>query len=133
MGCAVRVTLKGNRRRRNDRALRKPFFKPVVLGLTFSKPEPPTIIMDHNGDVIRIFESRRTSIKRSLVKVPFWGSGSPDEFCELTSKLLVAQLSAFRRKIELVPPLELSRRRQRHLVYFRIADEISADRYKALA
>ena len=54
----------------------KPLFQIVVFRLAFSQAEPPAVIVDHDGDVIRIVEGRRAAIERGVVEVPLRRSES---------------------------------------------------------
>ena len=45
---------------------RKPLFQIVILRLALSQSEPPTIIMDHDADVIWIVEGRCATIERRI-------------------------------------------------------------------
>src|SRR2546421_623528 len=57
----------------------------------------------------------------------------PDELREITAVFFVAGTTAFCDKVELVPPLQFSLRRQRHLVGLAAADQIPTDRDECLA
>ena len=54
----------------------KPLFQVVVFRLAFRQAEPPAIIVDHDGDVIRIVEGRRAAIERGVVEIPLRRSES---------------------------------------------------------
>ena len=43
----------------DDRTCGKPLFQIVIFRLAFSQAEPPAIIVDHDGDMIRVVEGRR--------------------------------------------------------------------------
>src|SRR4029077_17615776 len=49
----------------------------------------------------------------------------PDQFVEVPGVLAVSEPTAFRSEVELVPPLELSRRWQRGLVRLLAADQVA--------
>ena len=83
----------------------KPLFQIVIFRLAFGQAEPPAIIVDHDGDVIRVVEGRRAAIERGIVELPLRRGDLPDELREIVPVFLVAGPSAFGGKIELVPPL----------------------------
>ena len=78
-------------------------------------------------DMIRVVEGRCTAIECSIVEVPFRRSELSDEFRKIVPVFVIAVPAAFRRKVKLVPPHELSLRRQRNLTGFLIADQIATD------
>jgi hypothetical protein len=69
--CAIGVTFKGDGGRGDDRTLGKPLFQIVIFRLAFSQGEPSRIIMDCDGDVIRIVKGRRAAIECRIIEVPF--------------------------------------------------------------
>src|SRR5580692_102876 len=87
--------------------------------------------MDYNGDMIRIVEGRCGAIERGIVEIPFWRSELPNELGKIATVFVVAGSAVFRGKIVLVPPCELSLRRQRR--HAGASDQITADRDKSLA
>jgi hypothetical protein len=103
---------------------KSPFWR--TYRLAFSQSEPPAIIMDHDADMIRIVEGRCAGIERGIVEVPFWRSELPNELRKVVPVFIVAGPAAFRGKIILVPPLELSLWRQRHLAGLLAADQVPA-------
>jgi hypothetical protein len=88
--------------------------------------------MDHDVDVIRVVERRGGSIERGIVEVPFRRSGLPNEPGEIAPVLLVTGSAAFGGEIILVPPIELGLGRQRRLVGFLAADQITLTETRAL-
>ena len=104
----------------------KPLFQIVVFRLAFGQTEPPAVVVDDDGDVIRIVEGRRAAIERGVVEVPLRRSELPDELRKIVPVFLVAGPAALGGEIELVPPFELGLRRQRHLAGFLAADQIAA-------
>ena len=105
----------------------------AYFALAFGQCEPPPIIVDHDGDVIRIVEGRRAAIERRIIEVPLRRSKLPDELRKVVPVLVVACPAAFGGKVELVPPFELSLRGQRHLAGFLAADQITAHGHHGLA
>jgi len=87
MWCPIGVTFKGNGGHGDDRALGKPLFQIVIFRFAFSQGLPPAVIMDHNGDVIRIVERRCTAIERGIIEVPLRRSELPDELGKIVRYL----------------------------------------------
>ena len=114
-------------------AFGKPLFEIVVFRLAFSQSDPPAVIMDHDGDVIRVVEGRRGAIERGIIEVPFRRSELPNQLRKIVPVFVVALPAAFGGKIILVPPLELGLWRQRYLAGFLAADQITAHRDEGLA
>src|SRR5471032_2067916 len=133
MGCAIVVTFHGNRGHGDDRTREKFVFEIVVLRLAFGQALPPTIIMDRDVDVVWVLEGSRAAIKRGVIEVPRRRSELPNQLCEIVRVFLVAEPTAFRGEIKLVPPRELSFRRQRLEVRLDTADQITADGNEGLA
>src|SRR5947208_8772509 len=103
----IGVTFKSNGRDRDDRTRRKPCFELVVFRLTLGQPEPPAVVVNHQGDVIRVVERLRSPIERRIVELPLWRGCPPDQPGKLVAVVLVACAAAFRGEIVLVPPFEL--------------------------
>src|SRR5262249_38600227 len=113
--------------------LREPLFQIFVLGLAVRKRKPPAVIVDHDGDVIRIVERRRAALESGIVEVPFWRSEPPNELGKIATVFVIAIAAAVGGEIILVPPLQLGTRRQRHPARLLTADQITADRNHGLA
>ena len=56
MRCPVRITFKGDRRYGNHRTFRKPLFQIVIFRFTLGDADPPAIIMDRDGNMVRVVE-----------------------------------------------------------------------------
>src|SRR6516165_3720737 len=97
----------------------------LVPGLA-RRAEAPAIIVDDDVDMIRIVESRRTTLEGRLIEVPIWGGELPDELGKVVTIFVVARPAPVRRKVVLIPPLVLGLRRQWHLAGFLAADQIAA-------
>ena len=123
---SIGVTFKSDRGHGDDRTLCKPFFQVLILGLAISKPLPPTIVVDHDFDMIRIIERRRTAIERGIIEVPFRRSELPNELRKIVAVFCISFLAALSRKVKLIPPLQLSSGRQRGPPRFGAADQIAA-------
>ncbi len=57
MGRTVGIPFKGDGRHSDDRACGKPLFQSVIFRLTFRQTETPAVVMDDDGDVIRVVDS----------------------------------------------------------------------------
>ena len=75
----IGITFHGNGGYGYDRACCKPFVQIGIFRLAVSQCEPPPIVMDHDGDVIRIVEGRGTAIERRIIEIPLRRSKLPDE------------------------------------------------------
>src|ERR1700733_13056772 len=74
-----------------------------------------------------------SAIERGVVEGPFGRGLPPDGLRKVAPDLVVADQAALGGEIELIPPLELGRRRQGRLAGFLAADQIAADRDQRLA
>src|ERR1700733_8805877 len=90
-------------------------------------------MFDRDGDVSGVSESRRATIERGVVEIPFRRSDLPDQLGKIVPVLVVAGPAAFGGEIKLVPPLQLGLRRQRRLAGFLITDQVTADGDQSLA
>src|ERR1700678_3257246 len=133
MWCPIGIPFHGNGGYGDGRCGCKPLFQIVIFWLTFSQVEPPAVIVDYDRDMIRIVERRRRAIEGGIIEVPLRRSDLPDEPREIAPVFVVADAAAFRGEIKLVPPLQLSLRRQRRLVRCLAADQITAHRDQRLA
>ena len=104
----IGITFKRNSRHGDDRKCGKPLFQIIVLRLTFSQAEPPTIIMDYDGDVIGIVESCGATSERRVIESPLRRRDLPNELRKLLAVFVVSCPAALGGKIILIPPLELS-------------------------
>ena len=95
MRSAVRVPFEGDRRHGDHGSRGKSLFQLVILGLAFGETEPPTIVVDHDADVVWIVEGRRTPIERRVVELPLGRGQLPDELREIAPVSLVAGSAAF--------------------------------------
>ena len=68
---AIGVALEGNGRHGDDRRFGKPLFQIVVFWLTLREPKSPAIIVNHDGDVIRVIERRRTAVESGVIEARF--------------------------------------------------------------
>ena len=133
MWCAVGVAFKRNGGHGDDRAFGKPLIQIAILWLAFSEAEPSAIIMNYDSDMIGIVEGRSRAIECRIIKIPLRRGELPNEFCKVMPVFVVAGTAAFGGEIKLVPPLKLSRWRQRHLAGFLATDQITTHGYHRLA
>ena len=80
---AVGITLKRDGWHGDDGKLGKLLFEIVMLRLAFGQAEPPAIVVDHDRDMIGIFEGRSAAVKGGVVEVPSRRGDLPDELCEI--------------------------------------------------
>lgn len=104
----IQLTVKGHRGQRDDGALGKSFFETVVSGVALGQAKSPAIVMDHDGDPIRIVEGRRSAVERCVVEMPRRGGVLPDQFREIMRVLRKAEPTPFCGEIVLVPPRPLA-------------------------
>src|SRR5262245_38214174 len=130
---AIGVAFKGDCGHCDDWTFGKSLFKVVIFPLAFSQADALPVIMDDDTDMIRVIEGRCAAVERSVIEIPFWRSEAPDELVEIMTVFVVACAAAFSRKIKLVPPFEFGLWRQRHLIGFRVADQIAAHGDERLA
>src|SRR5262245_35521708 len=79
MWSAVRVAFKRDRGHGNVWELGEPSLERVLLRLAVGEPEAPPIVVNRNGDVIRIVEGSRRPIERSVIEIPLRRGGLPNE------------------------------------------------------
>jgi len=101
----VSVTFKGDGRYPNDGEFRKALVQIVVLGFALGQSDSPTIIVDHDADMIWIIEGHCGAIERGIIEIPFRRSELPDKFCKIAPVFVVAGPAVLSGKIILVPPL----------------------------
>ena len=124
--CAVGIAFHGDGRHGDHRCLREPLFQIVVARLTLGQAEPPAVVMDSNGDVVRIIERRRAAVEGGVIEAPLGRRDLPDELGEVVRVFLIADTASLGGEVELVPPLQLRGRRQRLLARLLVADQIAA-------
>ena len=66
----VRVALERDGGHRDHRKLGKPLFQAGILRFALRQTKPPAIVMDHDGDVIRVVERCRAAGERRVVEAP---------------------------------------------------------------
>src|SRR5262249_3528723 len=125
-GGTVEIARNSDRRYRNGLPLRELLLEVAIPRLPFCKAKAPTVIVDHDADVIRGIEGGRGTAERRLVKIPLRGTAFPDQLVEFVSVLAVAEFPPFGREVILVPPPQFGLRWQRLLVCFEIRNQVSA-------
>ena len=130
---AVGIPLERDGRHADDRTARKPILEAVIGRLAFSQTEAPAIVVNDDADVIRVVEGRGAAIERRVIEMPFRRSDLPDQLRKVVPMRLVADAPAFRREVELIPPLELGLGWERLLVGLTAADQVAAHRDQGLA
>src|SRR5215510_8250101 len=105
MWSAVRVAFKRDRGHGYAWELGEPRLDRIVLRLSFGEPEAPPIVVDRNGDVIRIVEGSRRSIERGVVEIPLRRCGLPNEPRKVARVFFVASPATVGGEVILVPPL----------------------------
>src|SRR4051794_3767326 len=74
----IGIALQGDGRHGDDRALGKPFFQIVIFWLAFGEAQPPTVIMNHDRDMIGVIKGGCAAIERGIVEIPLRRSELPD-------------------------------------------------------
>src|SRR5215510_9406340 len=90
MWSAVRVAFKRDRGHGYAWELGEPRLERVVLRLAFGEPEAPPIVVDRNGDVIRIVEGSRRPIEHGVIEIPLRRGGLPDQPAKVACVFFVA-------------------------------------------
>ena len=121
----IGITFKSNRWDGYNRACRKSSFEVIIFPFTFSEAKTPAVIVNHDGNVIRILKSSRAAIKGRIIEVPFRRSELPDELRKIVPILFVARAAALGSEVILIPPLKFSAWRQRHTTRRLAADQIT--------
>ena len=91
----VGVAFHRNGRDADDRALGKPLFEVGVLRLALGQAQPPTVVVNHDCDMIGVVERRGGAIKRGIIEIPLRRSELPDELREVVPVFVVADPAAF--------------------------------------
>ena len=130
---AIGVAFQGNRWHRDNQALGQPLFKMVVFRFAVRQAQSPAVIVDDDGNVVRVFERGRGAVERRVVELPLRRRELPDQLREIMPVFIVAEYAAFSGEVKLVPPFQLGLWRQGRLVGFRAADQITADRDQSFA
>ena len=104
----IGIALHRDGRHGDDRRFRKSLVQIVVLGLALGEADSPAIIVDCDGDLIRIIQGRCAAIECGIVEVPFRRSELPDELRKIVPVFVVAGPAIFRGEVILVLPCEFS-------------------------
>src|SRR5512133_278461 len=133
MGRTVGVALEGDRRHGDDRGFGEPILQLGVLGFAVGQPQTPPVVVDDDVEMIRVLKRRRAAIKGGIVKAPLRRSRTPNQPGKVTPVLVVTGPAAVGGEVVLIPPLELSVRRQRQLAGLLAANQVPAHRDEPLA
>ena len=87
----VRVAFERNRWNGDDRHLCEPLLELVVISLAFCEAQSPTIIVNHDVDVIRIIKGGCASFERGIVKVPLRRCDFPYQLRKVMPVLVVTE------------------------------------------
>ena len=77
-----------------------PVFQIVIFQLAFREREPPAVIIDHDGDMIRILEGGRAAVECGIVEVPLRRRDLPDQLRKIVPIFVIAGAAALGRKID---------------------------------
>ena len=124
---AVGVTFECDGGHGDHRRCRQAAFPDHRISPRLEQTEAPAVIMNDDGNVIRVVEGCRSSIERGIVEVPLRRSLVPNELRKVVPVFVVALLAAFGGKIKLVPPFKLGLRWQWNLARCLAADQVAAD------
>ena len=79
MRCPVGIAFEGDGGNGDDGKFGQPLFELVVFRLARGKAEPPAIVVDHDGDMIRVVEGRRAAFKSGVIEIPLRRGELPDQ------------------------------------------------------
>src|SRR5581483_1359343 len=82
-------------------------FDRLVSGLALGETEAPAVVMDRDGDMVRIVESLGAAREGRVVELPLRRGRLPDQPGEIVRVFLVSRAAALGGEVELVPPGEL--------------------------
>jgi hypothetical protein len=102
------------------------FSRSSYLRSPVGHPESPAVVVDDDGDVIRVVEGGCAAVQRGVVEAPLRRRLLPDQLGEIAPIFFVTRTAAIGREVELVPPFELCLWRQRHLAGLLAADQVAA-------
>ena len=85
----------------------------LVLRPHLGQAQPPAVVVDRDGNVVRVVQRGCAASEGGVVEVPLRRGSPPDELGEFVPVLVVADSTAFGREVVLVPPLQLGLRRKR--------------------
>ncbi len=87
---AIEIARDGDRRYRNYGPLGELLFQVLVSRFTSREAQPPTVIVDHNTDVIRVIERSGRAAEGGIVEIPLRRSVLPDQLIEFVPVLAVS-------------------------------------------
>src|SRR5450432_315843 len=95
---AVGIAFHGHGGHGDGRTCRQPLFKVIIFRLAFRQSQPPAVVVDDDGTVVRIVERRGAAIERGVVEVPFGRCDLPDQLGKIVPVFVVASAAAFNGK-----------------------------------
>src|SRR5215831_2427222 len=104
---AVRVALECDGGNGDDGTRRQLGFQISVFGFAVGEPESPAIVVDDDGDVIRVVERRGAQVESGIVESPLRRRRLPNQLREVTPIFFIARPTTLGGEVELIPPLEL--------------------------
>src|SRR5208337_5029657 len=96
---AVRVTFEGNDGHSDCGTLSKPPFDIVIFRLALGQAEPPAVVVNPNGDVVRIVEGRSGAVERGVIEVPLRRCEAPNQLRKVAPVSVVASPAALRGEV----------------------------------
>ena len=94
MRCAVGIALERDGGHADGRTRSQPLLQLVILRLPFRQAKPPAVIVNDDGDVVRVVERRRAARERRIVEAPFWRSNLPDQLRNVVPVFLAVNTAA---------------------------------------
>ena len=111
----------------NHRSGGESLFQIVILRFTVRQSQPPAVIVDDDGDVVGVVERGGAALERGIVKFPLRRGELPDQLRKVMPVCLITGPAPVSGEVILIPPGELGFRRQRLLIGFLAADQVTAD------
>src|SRR5216684_2296506 len=75
----IGIAFKRNGGHADNRSFSERLFEIVVFRLALRQAESPAVIVDHDADLIRVFECRCAAIESGIIEVPLRRSELPNE------------------------------------------------------
>jgi hypothetical protein len=88
--CSIGIAFKGDRRHGHDRTFGKPLFQNIIFRLAFGQVKPPAVIVNRDGNVVRVVERCRGAIERGIIELLPRRSDLPNQLREIAPLFVVA-------------------------------------------